>query len=320
LHTVYRYFYFLPIVFAALRFGFWGGLLASLAASLLFAPHIFFKWGNFPEDGLNDLLVTVVFYGVAIITGMGTDRLRESQAELGHTAKDLARSLHRLETQGEELRRAERLSALGTLAGGLAHEIQNPLGIIRATAQLVAMECGPAATESVGIIQQETERVEKLVHELLTFAGDAGLERRSTDIRLLLEKVHRRLEPQAVGSGVSLGCHVADRITTASLDARRMEQTLINLCMNSLQALDGPGEIRIEAGESDDRCQPVRIEGQGYPVGRRQSPGRESATDPAPFWKKALGGSLLLANVDVLPPALASELAQILRQFLRCEK
>ncbi len=106
LHAVYRYFYFLPIVYAALRFGFWGGLLASLAASLLFAPHIFFKWGNFPEDGLNDLLVVVIFYGVAIITGLGTDRLRESQAEQERTARDLALSLHRLEAQGEELRRA----------------------------------------------------------------------------------------------------------------------------------------------------------------------------------------------------------------------
>ena len=88
-----------------------------MVASLLFAPHIFFKWGSFPEDGLNDLLVVVVFYGVAMITGVGADRLRESQTELERTATDLARSLHRLEAQGDELRRAERLSSLGTLAG-----------------------------------------------------------------------------------------------------------------------------------------------------------------------------------------------------------
>lgn len=252
LHAVYRYFYFLPIVYAALRFGFWGGLLASLGASLLFAPHIFFKWGTFPEDGLNDLLVIVVFYGVAIITGTGTDRLRESQAELERTAADLAHFLHRLEVQGEELRRAERLSSLGTLAGVLAHEIRNPVGIIRATAQLIAMDSGPDIAQSVGIIQQETERVERLVQELLTFAGDAGLERRSTDVRLLLEQVRHRLEPLALRCGVALDFATADRLPSIALDARRLEDALVNLCMNSLQALDGPGTIAIDARQIDD--------------------------------------------------------------------
>ena len=70
LHAVYRYFYFLPIVYAALRFGYLGGLFAALAASILFAPHIVFKWGSFPEDSINDLLVVVVFLCVAIITGV----------------------------------------------------------------------------------------------------------------------------------------------------------------------------------------------------------------------------------------------------------
>jgi len=252
LHAVYRYFYFLPIVYAALRFGFWGGLSASLAASLLFAPHIFFKWGSFPEDGLNDLLVVVVFYGVAMITGVGADRLRESQAALARTATDLARSLHRLEAQGEELRRAERLSSLGTLAGGLAHEIRNPVGIIRATAQIIAMECGPEAAESVGIIQQETERVERLVQELLTFAGDVDIDAHPTDVRLLLDEVRHRLQPLALRGGVALAFAASDRLPLVSLDARRMEDALVNLCMNSLQALDGPGTIAIDASQIND--------------------------------------------------------------------
>ena len=137
LHAVYRYFYFLPIVYAALRFGYWGGLSAALLASILFAPHIIFKWGNFPGDSINDLLVVVVFLGVAIITGLTVDRLRASQEAQRQTAGELATSLHKLEEQGEDLRRAERLSALGSLAGGLAHQIRNPVGIIRASAQLL---------------------------------------------------------------------------------------------------------------------------------------------------------------------------------------
>ena len=140
LHAVYRYFYFFPIVYAALRYGFWGGLFTSLIISLAFIPHILFRWSAHTSDAFNDLLVVAIFYGIAIITGITTDRMRKIQALQEHTAADLATSLHQLEVQGEELRRAERLSSQGTLAGGIAHQIRNPLGIIRACAQLLEME------------------------------------------------------------------------------------------------------------------------------------------------------------------------------------
>ncbi len=247
LHTVYRFFYYLPIVYAALRFGFWGGLLASLTASLLFAPHIFFKWDNFPSDSLNDLLVVVVFYGVAIITGVTTDQLRRAQAKQAHTAAQLAASLHRLEEQGEELRRAERLSALGTLAGGLAHEIRNPVGIIRATAQLLRMECGPAAGETVQVIQEETERIEQLIQDLLNYARGQHLERRPVDILGLLQQVQERIRPLAETQGVAVQVESPPDLPIATLDLEQMEQALVNLCVNAIQAMDGPGRLTLAA-------------------------------------------------------------------------
>lgn len=257
LHTVYRYFYFLPIVYAALRFGFWGGVVASLAASLAFAPHIFFKWGHFPEDSLNDLLVVVVFYGVAIITGITVDRLRRSQRQQAQTAQQLAASLHQLKVQGEELRRAEHLSALGTLAGGLAHEIRNPVGIIRATAQLIEMECGEAAAETVAIIQQETDRIECFIQDLLTYAGEGQLQREETDIRVLLQRIAGRLRPLLDTYGIKHQIQVAGDLPPAFVDADQLEQALMNLCMNAIQALDGPGQICLSAAQTDG--QPLAI-------------------------------------------------------------
>ena len=76
LHTVYRYLYFLPIVYAAVQFGLWGGVLAGVAASLLFAPHIWLKFGAFPEESLNDLFVTVVLISVGAVTGALADAER----------------------------------------------------------------------------------------------------------------------------------------------------------------------------------------------------------------------------------------------------
>lgn len=247
LHAVYRYFYFLPIVFAALRFGFRGGTLASLVASLAFAPHIIFKWGHFPQDSLNDLLVLIVFYGVAAITGITVDLLRESQSRQEETARQLESSLHQLKVQSEELRRVEHLSALGTLAGGLAHEIRNPVGIIRATAQLIEIECGNTATETVAIIQQETDRIERFIQALLNYAGETAIQRQPTFIPDLLARVGSRLQPVLRTQGIILEIDAPENLTLVHADGGQLEQALMNLCVNAVQALNGAGLIHLSA-------------------------------------------------------------------------
>jgi two-component system, NtrC family, sensor histidine kinase HydH len=247
MHVVYRYFYFLPIVYAALRYGYRGGLLSALLASLVFAPHIFFKWGSFPEDGLNDLLIIVVFYGVAFLTGITIDRLRQVQASQANTVAELETSLHRLALQGEELRRAQHLSALGMLAGGLAHEIRNPIGIIRACAQLLAMENKLEIAEPTAIIQQETSRVEALIQELLDYAGGQHLTQVPTAITPLLQRISDRIRPLTTAHEIVLSLDVEPDLPPLCLDAVQIERALLNLCMNAIQALDGPGQIHLHA-------------------------------------------------------------------------
>lgn len=269
LHAVYRYFYFLPIVYAALRFGFWGGLLASLAATLAFAPYILFSWGDFQGDTLNDLLVIAVFFGVALITGTTVEQLRAAETHQARTAQQLADSLRRLETQGEELRRAERLSSLGTLAGGLAHEIRNPVGIIRASAQLIAMECGERASESVAVILQESDRVDHLIENLLNYADGERVQRRETDLAALLGRVQERILPLTRATGIEVAVEVASSLPPAYIDGVQIEQALVNLCMNAIQALDGPGTLTLTAdlaaGSGDALLLRVGDNGPGIP-------------------------------------------------------
>jgi two-component system, NtrC family, sensor histidine kinase HydH len=272
LHAVYRNFYFLPIVFAALYFGFWGGLLAALAASLLFAPHILFKWGSFPEDSVNDLLVVVVFYGVAIITGITIDRLRDSETRQARMVGELEESLRRLEVQGEELRRAERLSALGMLVGGLAHEIRNPVGIIRASAQLLAMDGSPATNEATAVIQQETDRIEALVQELLDYAGGERLQRKRVDIAALLHHVAERVRPLTASTGVKTEVAVDPTLGEVDLDEAQIERTLVGLCMNAVQAMDRPGRLTLQAArvQCPDPCLEIRVSDTGPGIPHEQ--------------------------------------------------
>lgn len=250
LHAVYRYFYFLPIVFAALRFGYWGGLVTALTASLVFAPHIVFKWGNFPEDSINDLLVVVVFLCVAVITGVTVDRLRAAQAAQRLTADELAASLRRLEEQGEELRRAERLSALGSLAGGLAHQIRNPVGIIRACAQLLESDHNTETRETAAVIEEESDRIEQLVQDLLRYADGARPQLEPTNICTLIKRVATRVQPMAETQRIDLQSRCPDNLPLVLVDPRLMEQVMLNLTVNAIQAVDVDGTVRLTADRS----------------------------------------------------------------------
>ena len=257
LHAIYRYFYFLPIVYAALRFGLWGGLIATFSASLVFIPHILSRWQDHPVESLNDLLVVVVLFGVAFITGRTADWMREAQDKQAAIAKQLSESLHQLESQGDELRRAERLISLGTLAGGLAHQIRNPVGIIRASSQLLDNSSSDGNAEIASVIQDEADRIEQLVSRLLNYAGERAIERNTTDIDQLFAQVQRRVRVAAEPLGINIVVDCAKNVTTWDLDTEQMEHALVNLCMNAIQALeesessnravDSESEIRLRA-------------------------------------------------------------------------
>jgi signal transduction histidine kinase len=260
LHAVYRYFYFLPIVFGALQFGYWGGLFTALAATLIFIPHILLRWDVQTLDAFNDLLVVFVFFGVALITGLTIDRLKHAQIEQAQTAAKLALSLEQLQKQGEALRRSERLSSLGTLAGGLAHEIRNPLGIIRACAQLLELEDDGISTETVTIIRQESDRIEQLVQELLNYAGNTGPQLEQADLCELVRKTGKRLRPLVDAAGIRLLLELPTEMTTVIIDCIQIEKMLINLCMNALQSLNGSGSITLAVRQESESKSLIRLE------------------------------------------------------------
>ncbi len=120
-HTVYRYLYFLPIVYAALRFGLWGGLAAGITASLLFAPHIWLKFGRFPEESLNDFFVAIILIAVGVLTGALTDGERRQRQKQEAASAQLARSLSELEKRTAAFEEMQRYisNVLTSLSSGV---------------------------------------------------------------------------------------------------------------------------------------------------------------------------------------------------------
>lgn len=115
-HNLFQRLYYLPIVYAAVYFGWRGGLLVSGCSALCYVPHIVLAWRHIPDYAVNQYAEIIVFLMVGVVTGVLADQGRKRQSELYATTTQLARVYGELQDSFEHLRRADRLSAIGELA------------------------------------------------------------------------------------------------------------------------------------------------------------------------------------------------------------
>jgi signal transduction histidine kinase len=141
----------------------------------------------------------------------------------------------------EQVRRAERLSSLGTLAGGVAHEVRNPVGIIRASAQLMgslpSLATDPTGREYVQVITQEADRVDRLVEDLLGYARAGELSLAPVDMEELVRGTAARLASVAEQAEVELLVEVEPGLPLVEADTSKLEQVLLNLGLNAIAAI-----------------------------------------------------------------------------------
>jgi len=149
----------------------------------------------------------------------------------------------------EQVQRAQRLAALGRLAGGLAHEIRNPLGITRAAAQMLQREVGEHATlgEYTQVIQAEIDRVDRLIEQLLAYARPVPIARGPVDIVVLLDRTVTLIGAYAAQHGVTLAVDAAPDLPLVEGDAELLHQALVNLLLNGIHAAAPQGTVRILA-------------------------------------------------------------------------
>ncbi|HZL36734.1 MAG TPA: ATP-binding protein [Tepidisphaeraceae bacterium] len=165
----------------------------------------------------------------------------------------------RYERLQHRARQAERLAELGTLTGGLAHEIRNPLSTIQLNLQLFREDLRdvPGTSRLVGrleTVQKEASRLRDILDDFMRYAGKIELSRSRVDVYTLLEELVDFYTPQAQLQRVRLRVRRAERPIVASLDERLVKQAVLNLMINALQAMPGEGgEIMLAAREEAGR-------------------------------------------------------------------
>ncbi len=146
----------------------------------------------------------------------------------------------------EELVRAEKLAAVGELAAGVAHEINNPMAIIRGNAELLqmALPADSPSREEVAIITRQVGRVERIVANLLTFARQGHKQPDTTDLNQLLEEVLDQLGHQVPMTGVTAKKNYGG-LPPLYADADQLRQVFANLFLNAVQAMAGNGILSV---------------------------------------------------------------------------
>jgi signal transduction histidine kinase len=178
----------------------------------------------------------------------------------------------RMERLQRRTREAERLAELGTLTGGLAHEIKNPLSTVQLNLQLLEEDLDPKDPTQQRVInrlhtvQREAGRLRETLDDFLRYAGKIELDKRPTDVNELLEELVDFFSPQTLLNRVQLRLRKTDGALIVPLDARLIKQAVLNLMINATQAMTGGGELILSASKDDhEACIDIVDTGGGIP-------------------------------------------------------
>ncbi len=238
LYALHGRFCYLPIVIAAAWFGLRGGLIVAGLISLLILPHIL--WSDLPTSRFISEWVEISFYfSSAALIGFLVER------ELSTRRKQ-----HDAELQ---VAQSHKLSLVGQIAAGVAHEIKNPLMSIKGAADILTDQTTSASerAEFSAILEKEVNRIDATITEFLEFARPKQTELRSLNLSECSRTCLRQLESQVRAHDVALATAIGDQVIVNG-DPEKLHQMMLNLLLNAVQASSKGESIHVTLQRSEN--------------------------------------------------------------------
>jgi len=175
--------------------------------------------------------------------------------EIASAINKMALTLREKKALEEELRRSERLVSLGHMVAGVAHELRNPLAIMRGTVQLLEEETAttPSAEEYLEIIKEQVDRQNLVVKELLDFASPKKVVRQPLDINRLIQGVLTFTASHLRQNKIQLSTSLADNLPLVEGDGEQLKQVLVNLIINAVEAMAGGGKLFVKTKVEEEQ-------------------------------------------------------------------
>jgi signal transduction histidine kinase len=239
---------FLPVISAATSFGLMGTTLSSLAACAMYLSFLFFLGPDEVIDDKGELILRVLFLPVVgFLTNQLAEANRDEARKSQAAAEKLAEANRHLEEAEAQVRRADRLAALGQLTAGLAHELRNPLGTLKTSAELLERKVAAdndIAREMAGYISHEVDRINSLITRFLDFARPRNLSLEKADLHGMLDQAIERFDREKSGDAASVTVfkNYSPDVPPVRVEAELMEHVITNLLSNAAQA-SPPGAV-----------------------------------------------------------------------------
>ncbi|MFB3817216.1 MAG: ATP-binding protein [Candidatus Methylomirabilales bacterium] len=154
-------------------------------------------------------------------------------------------------TLAQEVQQAEKLAVVGQLAAGIAHQIGTPLNVISGSAEYLMMESGDRRPQELEIIVAQTDRIAKLIRQLLNFARPAKIELAPLDLNHLLREVLGLVEHQVAKEQITIRLEPEDGLPAIAGDANQLEQAFLNIVINAWHAMPGGGTLTLRTRQAD---------------------------------------------------------------------
>ncbi|GAB6155961.1 ATP-binding protein [Desulfosporosinus burensis] len=256
-HILLQFAYYLPVIYAAMRFGPAGGIISSFVITLLFLPlMVHFQQTLTPAAKYTQWVEVGLINVIGWLTGFLTEEERKAKRKYQLALKVQKELVEKLKQEGQErerlegeIRRTERVTALGHMSAGLAHEIRNPLGIMKVSIQMLAQEKSndEVVADYCRVLQEECERLNRLVSEFLSFARPKEPVRERIALGKLLDEGVSIIQPALWQNHIEL-VQVRNPIDQqeVEVDPDQIKQVILNILLNAIDAQGEGGMIQLE--------------------------------------------------------------------------
>jgi two-component system, NtrC family, sensor histidine kinase HydH len=260
--------FLIPVVSAATILELPGVILVTAIACLAYFSFLLFVDTRFlPPDQMKIMSLHASFY--AIVSFLVYEQAKAKRDEVKRTqnaAERLAASNRSLRLAQVSLRRSERLAALGQLTAGLAHELRNPLGTIKASAEMLTKDstkCRPEVmSEMTGYIVSEVDRVNGLIASFLDFARPLHIRPVSAELDAVIGDVVREQSDLARSRDVTLSVHMNEKSISFLFDPDLLKSAISNLVQNAIEA-SVPGQTVEMRAENRDEAAMIFVSDHG---------------------------------------------------------
>lgn len=259
-HSPYQVLLAIPVLQSAFLFGLTATILTILAADATIFLWLWHYFAHHPPasqaEYLEGGMLAVIFALIGLLVWFLVEQLRSKQIRLTRTLGDL-------HAARESLVREEKLSAIGRLASGIAHEIRNPVAMIMSALSMASDPAIPPREreEMFAIANRQAGRLGSLATDFLTYARPVVPRRGPVLVGDLLAATEGAARALATSRGIAVECELGED-RSILVDSSQVEGALLNLALNAAEATPEAGTIRIAARIFEDRVE-IDVENSG---------------------------------------------------------